>query len=302
MPNHSPRSYPRPQFTGCFLRGGKHFARGCPQRVGGTSRNTSAQPVLRLCGLRYETRISFFPLSEDFEADVVPAAPALCDSCVCSETTAESVNPAPTSDGGSGSDSRGSAGAPQKRRSNRRNRRSHGGGRKKADKSVKASSLIAVSTSQLNGMKDDIPEWEEIEVTVDSGAGVSVIKMEDVAAAHVGEGDPTRKYKLADGSLIPNRGHKCFVAHTDSGHVLRMNTNITDVDEPLLSVSQMVIHGATVVFAPDRAGGSYISSNGARIPLEYKDKVYKVKMWIPREQPLADPPLRPFPGQHCVRA
>ena len=66
-----------------------------------------------------------------------------------------------------------------------------------------------------------------------------------------------------------------------------------------MSVSQMVTHGATVVFAPENEGGSYIQSNGfAPIPLEYKDKVYKLKMWIPREQPPADPPLKPFPGQH----
>ena len=147
-------------------------------------------------------------------------------------------------------------------------------------------------------MKDDVPEWEELEVTVDSGAGVSVIKAEDAAAAHVGAGDPNRSYKLADGSLIPNKGHKCFVAHTGCGAIMRMNTNITDVDEPLLSVSQMVTHGATVVFSPDAKGGSYIESNGNYIPLEYKDKVYKLKMWVPRDQPPADPPLKPFPGQH----
>ena len=158
--------------------------------------------------------------------------------------------------------------------------------------------MIEVSPNQLNGMRDDIPEWEELEVTVDSGAGVSVIKEEDAVAAHVGAGDPTRSYKLADGSLIPNKGHKCFVGHTACGAQLRMNTNITDVDECLLSVSQMVTHGATVVFAPAEKGGSYIESNGGHIPLEYKDKVYKLKMWIPRDQPPANPPLKPFPGQH----
>ena len=45
-----------------------------------------------------------------------------------------------------------------------------------------------MSTDQINGMKDDIPEWEEIDVMVDSGAGVSVINTDQAAAAHLGEG------------------------------------------------------------------------------------------------------------------
>lgn len=153
-----------------------------------------------------------------------------------------------------------------------------------------------MSVDSINGMKDDIPEWEEIEAMVDSGAGTSVINMEQAAAAHLGAGDPTRNYELADGSIIPNKRHKCFVAHTASGHILRMNSNVTDVDEPLLSVSQMVAHGATVAFSPT---GSFIKSSGfAPIPLGYTNNVYKLNMWIPREQPPASSPMRPFPGQH----
>ena len=163
---------------------------------------------------------------------------------------------------------------------------------------MQMSSLTEITVDSLNGIEEEVEEWEELESLVDSGAGTTVIGPEDVRAVKASDPDPSRTYKLADGSLIPNRGHKCFVAHTGCGTIMRMNTNITDVEEPLLSVSQMVTHGATVVFSPDAKGGSYIESNGNYIPLEYKDKVYKLKMWIPRDQPPANPPLKPFPGQH----
>ena len=48
-------------------------------------------------------------------------------------------------------------------RRNRWNRRSKGGGWKGTRKQMKTSSLIEVSPNQLNGMKDDVPEWEERE-------------------------------------------------------------------------------------------------------------------------------------------
>ncbi|MDA8582625.1 retroviral-like aspartic protease family protein [bacterium] len=128
---------------------------------------------------------------------------------------------------------------------------------------------------------------------VDSGAGVSVISLDKAAAAHLSEGDPSRNHKRAGGSIIHHEGHKSLVSSVEDGQVLRVNANVTDVDEPLLSVAQMVTHEATVVISPE---GSYIKCRGMEnIPVELNNNVYKLKMWVPREQPKPSPSVQPEP-------
>ena len=53
-------------------------------------------------------------------------------------------------------------------------------------------SLIEVTVDALHGLGDDIPEWEEIEFMVDSGAGTTVITPDEVKAVKPSESHPTR--------------------------------------------------------------------------------------------------------------
>ena len=66
--------------------------------------------------------------------------------------------------------------------------------------------IIEMAVDSLNGMKEEAPEWEELEVMVDSGAGVSVVGRDNAEAAHMSEGGPARNYKRADGIIIQNKG------------------------------------------------------------------------------------------------
>ena len=66
----------------------------------------------------------------------------------------------------------------------------------------------------MNGINQDVEEWEEIEFMVDSGAGHTVIGPDHVKAVTAGEPEAGRNYKLADGSLIPHMGQKKFQAVT----------------------------------------------------------------------------------------
>ena len=67
-----------------------------------------------------------------------------------------------------------------------------------------------------------------------------------------------------------------------------LNAQITLVDGPLLSVSQVVLGGHTVVFSPK---GSYINLVGGKygadrkLPMRLDGNIYKLKMWVPKEQP-----------------
>ena len=64
--------------------------------------------------------------------------------------------------------------------------------------------------------------------------------------------------------------------------------------QPLLSVSQIVKGGSTVVFSPK---GSYIEGpNGRKLSMEPANNTYHLKMWVPRDQKL------PFHGQTHTRS
>ena len=118
---------------------------------------------------------------------------------------------------------------------------------------------------------------------VDSGAGTTVITPDEVKAVVAKDPDPNRNYKMADGSMIQDRGTKTFKAQMDDEQWRDMSARVTDVDQALLSVSQIVQKGgATVVFSPE---GSYIQNPGApAIPMELRNNVYHLKMWVPKEQ------------------
>ena len=143
-------------------------------------------------------------------------------------------------------------------------------------------SLIEVRAEVLNGIAD-VQEWEEVEFMVDSGAGTTVIPPDEVKAVKPSDPDPDRNYKLADGSLIQDKGTKTFNAQMEDEQWRLISAQVTDVDKALLSVSQIVQKGgATVVFSPE---GSYIQSPGSpALPLELRNSIYHLKMWVPKDQ------------------
>ena len=94
---------------------------------------------------------------------------------------------------------------------------------------------------------------------VDSGAGHTVIGPEHVKAVAAGDPEAGRNYKLADGSLILHMGNKRFRAVTEDNQPHELNAQIDPIADPLLSVSQIILGGHTVVFFPK---GSYIDLTG----------------------------------------
>ena len=133
--------------------------------------------------------------------------------------------------------------------------------------------LIEVNVDSLNGLKDKIGEWEDIEFPVDSGAGGIVFGPEDVKAV---------------------KAIESFNGGTEEGELRNIIAAMTDVDKPLLGVSQVVLSGATVVFSPK---GNYRGSpGGKRDPLELQGSIYTLKMWVPRKQ------HTPFQGPAWVRS
>ena len=143
--------------------------------------------------------------------------------------------------------------------------------------------LVEVTTDKVNSAEELAQHWEEIEFLVDSGASATVIGEDMVKAVKAADPNPNANYKLADGSIIPNKGYKHFVGVTEEGYKRALNASVTDVDRPLLSVAQIVKKGSKVVLSPQ---GSYVEHprTRERLALEQKGGLFTLKMWIPRKE------------------
>ena len=122
-----------------------------------------------------------------------------------------------------------------------------------------------------------------METAVDSGASSTVVSDEMVKAVSAQNARLDVKYEVADGSQIPHLGEKKFSAISDCGLTRKLVAQVTEVNKALLSVSQIVRAGNRVVFDSD---GSYIEQkfSGEYIPLQDKNGIYTIKLWVPRDQ------------------
>ena len=67
---------------------------------------------------------------------------------------------------------------------------------------------------------EEAPEWEVLEMAMDSGASESVVNDEMLPRVETLEGEAMKKgvqYEVADGTLIPNLGEKKSIAVSDNG-------------------------------------------------------------------------------------
>ena len=111
--------------------------------------------------------------------------------------------------------------------------------------------------SGLDAVEEVAPEWEEIEMAVDSGASDSVVSEDMLNGVETVEGKAKKmggQYEVADGTLIPSLGEKKYIAVSDAGVARHMKSQVCEVNKALLSVHRCVQAGDNVVFA---AAGSY---------------------------------------------
>ena len=134
----------------------------------------------------------------------------------------------------------------------------------------------------LSSVEEVAPEWEEIEMAVDSGASESVVSEDMLTGVETVEGYAKNKgiqYEVADGTLIPKLGEKKFVAVSDAGVARQMKAQVCEVNKALLSVHRVVQAGNRVVFA---ASGSYVQdeTSGETMALTEKGGMYMLKLWV----------------------
>ena len=74
--------------------------------------------------------------------------------------------------------------------------------------------LIAITPEGVNTV-EEMQEWEEVEMAVDSGATETVVGEDMIKGVETKEGEAARRgvqYEVASGELIPNLGEKSFLA------------------------------------------------------------------------------------------
>ena len=125
-------------------------------------------------------------------------------------------------------------------------------------------------------------EWEELHLAVDSGATETVVNAEEAKTVPTEPGQASKagvKYIMANGDVIENEGEKVMHVSFSEGVERLITAQVTDVTKPLLSVSQMVRAGNTVVFSPE---GSYIweRESGEYMEMEEVKGMYMLKVWV----------------------
>ena len=142
-------------------------------------------------------------------------------------------------------------------------------------------------------------EWIQIEVTVDSGACVSVMPVEvcegiGILQTALSRGDNPQEYEVANGETIPNLGErKCEVMTVGSIQAKRITFQVADVHKPLLSISACAGMGYDCFLGKE--GGSLRDRiTGEIIPLDRQGSLYTMKMWV-RQDPTVNI-SQPFGG------
>ena len=133
--------------------------------------------------------------------------------------------------------------------------------------------------------KDEKPkqyEMEKLEVTVDSGAAVSVLPKDackDYKAEATQQSKDGVQYKTAGGELIRDEGRKTPKVLTGTGQLKQMSFSVGAVHKPLSAVSDICRKGNRVVFDDD---GSYVQNKttGDWTPIRRKKGVYVMTVWV----------------------
>jgi hypothetical protein len=157
---------------------------------------------------------------------------------------------------------------------------------KTARKAEKVKSLIAIMPEGVRSV-DEVSEWEEIDMAVDSGATESVVGEKMLTNVEIKEGEATRRgvqYEIGSGSLIPNLGEKKFVAVDEQGVERSMTVQVCDVNKPLLSAHKIVHSGNKVVLSKR---GSYVEDEetGEKMYLKEVGGMYMLKLWARKTFP-----------------
>ena len=130
--------------------------------------------------------------------------------------------------------------------------------------------------------------WQEIELTVDSGACDTVMPLSsctDIALqSSPAQGIP---YEVANGNTIKNEGERrCLMMTMGSKAPQRIVFQVADVHKPLLSITRVADAGYECHL--NHRGGYLLDTfTGEKVPIVRKMNLYTMRVWV-KEDKTAD--------------
>ena len=128
---------------------------------------------------------------------------------------------------------------------------------------------------------NELPEWERIVLTVDSGAS------ETVVPPHIARNLPLMpspkvgtEYEVANGGVVVNLGERnAEIKLAESANTsFLMSFQVVEVHKPLLAVSRLVDAGHRVVM--DKTDPHILLKNGEKVPMSCRGGTYEIEIWI----------------------
>ena len=140
-------------------------------------------------------------------------------------------------------------------------------------------------------------QWVEIEVTVDSGACVTVMPRkccEGISILQTALSRAGVEYEVANGAGLKNLGERqCEVMTAGSDVPKRIVFQVADVHKPLLSITACADMGFDC-YLGSKGGMLYDTVTHETIPLDRKGTLYTMKMWVRQDQSINI--AQPFAG------
>ena len=127
------------------------------------------------------------------------------------------------------------------------------------------------------------PEWQEIEITVDSGAYDTVMPAAmcghiSICSTPMSRGGMT--YEVANGECLPNLGERKCLMMTENSHTMkRITFQCADVHKALLSISRISDLGYECTLGKE--GGQLRDTvTDDRVPVHRKGNLYVIRAWV----------------------
>ena len=141
-------------------------------------------------------------------------------------------------------------------------------------------------------MTRESSQWQQLIITVDSGASESVAPAGAASNVQIVESPGSRSgviYEVANAQVIDNLGQKdCTVMARGGSSEQVLSFQICEVHKPLLSVSKLLAVGKRVIFDGE---WPYIEDKftGERLTLLPKDGLFELHCWVRPEQDFPRP-------------
>ena len=135
----------------------------------------------------------------------------------------------------------------------------------------------------LSAVTPQAPEWQEIEITVDSGACDPVMPeglCPQICLVPSEYSKRGMEYEVANGEGIPNLGEKrCLMMTEDSDIMKKVVFQCADVHKALLSVSHVADLGYDCTLSKLR-GWLTDTETGEQVPLHRRGNLYFMRAWV----------------------